>query len=199
MDFFKQWDFAESFSMEEMAALIGGIDPGMKDANGMISEFYKVEPIFSRIQNAVYLGAVSQKSDKFKSATNLDGQSIDGKIGTGWDAPDIRREEVIRWLAVIGLKSAYQFDLAAVAGSSIANESIHSDIDPLDLPPELDAANLAFRAVLNGYGDQSATPRNRLKEYLGNHYPDFKPEQVERIATVANPDKTTGRKKRGKE
>ena len=74
-----------------------------------------------------------------------------------------------------------------------------SDVDPSDLPPELDAANMAFRAVTNGFGDQSATARNRLVIYLKTHYPDFKDEQVQRIATVANPDKSTGRKKAGKE
>lgn len=110
MDFFKQWDFAESFSMEEMAALIGGIDPGMQDANGGIAEFYKVEPIFNRIHNAVYRDAISQKSDKFKLVTNLDGQSMGGEIGNGWDAPAIKRAEVVRWLSEIGLESVYQFD-----------------------------------------------------------------------------------------
>ena len=68
-------------------------------------------------------------------------------------------------------------------------------IDPLDLPAELDAANMAFRAVNNGYGDTTTTPKNRLIDYLQKHYPAFKPEQVNRIATVANPDKSTGRKK----
>jgi len=73
------------------------------------------------------------------------------------------------------------------------------EIDPSDLPPELDAANMAFRAVTQGYGDQTATPRNRLTEYLREHYPSFNQEQIGRIATVANPDKTTGRKRIGKE
>ncbi len=78
------------------------------------------------------------------------------------------------------------------------NEGVSStnyDVDPCDLPQELDAGNMAFRAVTNGYGDQSATTRNRLIDYLKKHYPDFKEGQVERIATVANPDKSTGRKK----
>lgn len=73
------------------------------------------------------------------------------------------------------------------------------EIDPSDLPLELDAANMALRAVTNGYGDPSATKRNRLVEYLRQHYPDFKLEQVQRIATVANPDKSTGRKNSGRE
>lgn len=72
------------------------------------------------------------------------------------------------------------------------------DIDPSDLPIELDAANMAYRAVLNGYGS-SDTFRNRLIEYLFETFPYLKNDAIQRIATVANPDKTTGRKKREKE
>ena len=72
----------------------------------------------------------------------------------------------------------------------------NSDIDPSDLPEELDAANVAFRAVLNGHGEQAATFKNRLIDYLKTNYPHLKMEAVDRIATVANPDKARGRKKR---
>lgn len=83
-------------------------------------------------------------------------------------------------------------DHAAIAESE-------PDIDPLDLPPELDAANMAYRAVLNGFGNPAATFKNRLIDYLEKSFIDLIPEAVQRIATVANPDKTTGRKKRDKE
>lgn len=73
------------------------------------------------------------------------------------------------------------------------------EIDPTDLPTELDAANLAFRAVVNGYGDQSRKPRIRLVDYLKKHYPKFGVEAVDRIATVANPVKTPGGMKLVKE
>ncbi len=81
------------------------------------------------------------------------------------------------------------------------NAISHSDkdIDPSDLPSELDAANTAYRAVFNGYGDQSATYKNRLIAYLSETYTDLTPESVQRIATVANPDKKPGRKKPTKE
>ncbi len=72
-------------------------------------------------------------------------------------------------------------------------------VDPVDLPQELDLANMAFRALLNGHGDQNATPRNRLIGYLKTTYPYLKTEAIERIATVANPDKAPGRKKRAAE
>lgn len=71
--------------------------------------------------------------------------------------------------------------------------------DPTDLPAELDAANIAYRAVLNGYGDQSDTIRNRLVDFLKTNYKGLTPETVGRIATVANPKKSGGRKKRDKE
>lgn len=107
----------------------------------------------------------------------------------------IPREEISRWLAASGLMSEYQFGIPANLGS----QSGVGDIDPSDLPPELDAANMAYRAIENGYGDSASTPKQRLVAYLESHYPSFKPEQVKRIATVANPDKSTGRKKPGKE
>ena len=73
-------------------------------------------------------------------------------------------------------------------------DETNPELDPPELPEELDAANLAFRAVTNKYGDQSATFRNRLVDYLKNTFPKFKNDTVERIATVANPDKSPGRK-----
>ncbi len=73
------------------------------------------------------------------------------------------------------------------------------DIDPADLPDELSAANIAFRAVTNGFGDKTATFRNRLVDYLEKNFPSLNSEAVQRLATVANPDKSTGRKRRGEE
>lgn len=83
--------------------------------------------------------------------------------------------------------------------SKLGEISIQPDIDPSDLPPELDAANMAYRAVLKGYGGQGDTPKNRLIAYLQATYQHLTPNAVERIATVANPDKSTGRKKSGNE
>lgn len=72
-------------------------------------------------------------------------------------------------------------------------------IDPIDLPDEMQLAGIAYRAVINGYGDRAATFKNRLIDYLEKTYTDLKSEAVKRIATVANPDKTTGRKRRDRE
>lgn len=67
-------------------------------------------------------------------------------------------------------------------------------VAPEDLPDELDCAMQAFRAVHNGYGDRAATFKNRLSAWIAQHRPDLGDEARARIATVANPDKTPGRK-----
>ena len=76
---------------------------------------------------------------------------------------------------------------------------VKKDIDPSDLPEELQSANIAFRAITNGYGDPLKPPRARLEDYLRENYSAFNATTIDRIATVANPDKTTGRKKRTSE
>lgn len=73
------------------------------------------------------------------------------------------------------------------------------DLDPTDLPEELDAANMAFRAVLNGYGNPADTFRNRLVEYLNSNFHALGDTAIGRIATVANPDKARGRPSKFKE
>lgn len=67
-------------------------------------------------------------------------------------------------------------------------------VDPADLPDELSTAGIAFRAVKNGYGDQTIPPKKRISAYLKEYYPDLKKEAIERISIVANPDRTPGRK-----
>jgi len=88
-------------------------------------------------------------------------------------------------------------DYGDLHAKMVASEQsrVEVDIDPADQPYELQAANLAFRAVTNGHGDPLATFRNRLIGYLETTYPELKNHAVQRIATVANPDKTTGCKK----
>lgn len=109
----------------------------------------------------------------------------------------VTRAEISRWLVALGLGSEYQFDLS-VPVADVAQTPVLEN-DPIDLPIELDVANIAHRAVLNGFGDQSKTFRSRLVQYIKETYPNFKSEVVDRIATVANPDKSPGRKSRDKE
>lgn len=74
-----------------------------------------------------------------------------------------------------------------------------SEFDPLDFPEELDAARIAFRAVVKGSEGVGTTIKNRLIDYVKKNYPSLGNDAVMRIATVANPDKTRGRKKFNKE
>lgn len=107
----------------------------------------------------------------------------------------IARDELASWIAAAGLSSEYSFGSPPDHG----DQSIVGAIALCGLPVELRAAIMAHQAVLNGFGDKATTPRIRLIEYLKKHYPAFKKGQVSRVATVANPDKTTGRKKNNKE
>lgn len=97
----------------------------------------------------------------------------------------IRKDDAVRLLGV-------NLSTLEIPQESSGDTSLEPD--PLDLPEELDAANMAFRAVTNNYGDQSETFKNRLIDYLRKTFPDFSNSAVERIATVANPDKSPGRK-----
>lgn len=111
------------------------------------------------------------------------------------------RSEVVKWIEANDLFSEYEFDSRNADSEALGNPepTLQTEIDPGDLPFELDVGRIAFRTVTNGYGSKTATFRNRLIEYLKVHYPKLKYEAVKRIATVANPDKTTGRKKSDKE
>ena len=117
------------------------------------------------------------------------------------------RSELGRWIKENSLPSAYPFvaDTTGEASDQYEKEipgltvqpktgSVTLEIDPADLPDELSAANIAFRAITNGYGNQSKPPRARLEDFLREMYPALKATAIDRIATIANPDKTTGRK-----
>ena len=78
----------------------------------------------------------------------------------------------------------------------LAAATCPSEIDPSDRPDELDCANVAFRAVSSGYGEKFDTFRNRLLAWIAEHRADLGSPARERIATVANPDKSVGRQAR---
>jgi len=113
---------------------------------------------------------------------------------SGFDSQLFSVAETARWLDAIGSSSVYRFKgMSAAAPPAPITPVV---IDPTDLPSELDYANQAHRAVFLGHGsDTSATFRNRIVDYLANTYKHLTPEAIQRIATVANPDKSTGRKK----
>ena len=96
---------------------------------------------------------------------------------------------IATWLIEIDLSSVYRFDL-----NQTAQTSDQEGIDPSDLPYEMQVVNIAFRAVMKGYGDPLVSFRKRLLDYLKNNFKALSKDAVERIATVANPDKKPGRK-----
>jgi hypothetical protein len=106
------------------------------------------------------------------------------------------RAQLRDWLAANEMESIYDFEEPAqrVATTAVEPPPAEADIDPSDLPEELQAANIAYRAVHNGYGD-GMTFKARLVQYLEANF-SFSDEAVQRIATVANPDKAAGRRKR---
>jgi hypothetical protein len=159
------------------------------------------DPIVGKNNDADYLARADAICDLFNSqyweipdATIRRGMPVNRLMVTNEDAL-----ELARWLWSRFFDSDPPSSEALRERKPLAPQPESLEIDPADLPAELDAANVAFRAVTNGHGDPAATPRNRLIDYLEKNFPDFKPEQVQRIATVANPDKSTGRKKSAKE
>ena len=221
------WDFAERFTGLAAAALILGLEP-MNDETRIDNRIHVVlcrmklnyDEAFWRLQGEEivppeWFGAEpkdltptefrSVEMARLERLARL--QKFEASL-TEWLGPrgendfndqTFDRQSIARWLAATGMKSVYQFDRVNCSPTTPVVSEPDSDIDPTELPPELDAANVAFRAITKGYGDPKATARNRLIDYLETAFPSFKPEQVQRIATVANPDKTTGRKKIGKE
>ena len=126
------------------------------------------------------------------------GKNIEWLISLG-EADDV--------LATVGIGSASEMvkrwcdwmregDAQTPASTTPDNQQ---ETDPADLPEELYIANIAFRAVFNGYGNPTATFKNRLIAYLKSTYPALLPSEVARIATVANLDKARGRPAKSKE
>jgi hypothetical protein len=70
-----------------------------------------------------------------------------------------------------------------------------AEFDPSDRSEQLDIANMADRAVCNGYGDPSKRFKRRLLDWLDEFHPELSKEARDRIATIANRDKEPGRTK----
>ena len=203
------WDFAGSFLGRQAASLIIGIDPGNVSDN----QKHRIEPVLTAIL-ASYLPPMHHPDSARESLakqeygqwifsvqltqalsfdeTNSTYKNWKAKGMLQFDEQAFDRHEIIRWLDAREMKSVYQFDRKQ---STMLEVDIETAIDPADLPDELHAANIAFRAVTNGHGDPLSTFKNRLIGYLETNFPDLSNDAVKRIATVSNPDKTTGRKK----
>lgn len=228
MEFLSHWDYAIEFSGREAAALILGIDPNNLEAftaadghirvvaermaqhyeHALMRWYHEVLKIYAHdsleIDAHIPGELTSLALDKFCKYWNPDEEDIEfeewlvnDKL-TEFSVQKFSRHEVSAWLQAIGEKSAYQFNTEhALLYAAEAKSEI--ELDPSDYPEELDAANMAFRAIKNGEGNPKDTFRKRIVSYLEKNYPNFKPDAVQRIATVANPDKSTGRKSLSRE
>ncbi|NML85783.1 hypothetical protein [Polaromonas sp.] len=212
------WDFAENFSGYDAAALILGLEPSESEdeqwrvriVTDRMSVHYKnainrlFEEIFiDELENvdfkepiriellSVKLNDLHRKCELFGVETPLHDWLAD-KRQIRFEVQEFERYSIARWITQIEMKSVYSFDRKL---STTVNAAVETDIDPADLPEELHAANIAFRAVTNGYGDRTATFKNRLIDYLKGNFITLNNEAIQRIATVANPDKGRGRKK----
>lgn len=184
------WAYTSSFSGADTAALILGIDPSDPSA-----DLSRTRPVLAGMQRAHISALCSTHSDGLESNW-VRARRRDGKLETSilssesrFEAQLFSKVEIARWLADNGMASVYPFD------SKPTVVEAQDGIDPADFPEELHAANIAFRAIHNGYGERTATVKNRLVDYLERHFPDLNNEAVQRIATVANPNKVRGRKK----
>lgn len=87
----------------------------------------------------------------------------------------------------------------AISDRLAREENVDSEqdnyVDPGDYPDELFAAIDAYRGVTNGYGEPMKPFKERIIDLLRDRHPSLGNEAVKRIATVANKDKSPGRKK----
>ena len=144
--------------------------------------YYLIFPMRTGVSECMF-GYFSEKSSEPKEYDICCG------LNTALELADVIQNGVVMANIVDCIEAR---NLISVERKSTSNPD--TGIDPSDLPPELDAANMAYRAVLNG-SDKTGTFKNRLMAYLKKNYPDLTEEAIKRIATVANPDKSTGRPK----
>ena len=216
MEHLAHWDFMKEFSGYDAAALILGLEPRESEFNE-----HRVRVVMARMEHD-FINAFNRAESEHCEflfdqplgdppsgmLISVQLEKLWRDFSNGIETPfsewlaDRRqrrfenqvfdRTAIVEWLKAIEMKSAYRFDLSRIDAPTIPEAD---KIDPADLPEELHAANIAFRAVTLGFGNPSATVRNRLIEYLKEHFKDFGDEAVQRIATVANPDKAPGRRK----
>lgn len=216
------WDFAQYFDGYDTAALILGFEP--RDSakwKGKITvveqrlelhfrralerahnEIFKLDDEPDQLN--IFTGELPSAALEFAWRVRVlknNNTQINALLGIGskvrFDFQSFSRDTIAKWLDANGLVSSYDF--GKDGNNLIDLRQDQSEVEPSNLPLELDAANVVFRAFTIQYRDSTLTPKKWLIEYLKKHYGDFKAGQIQRIATVANPDKTTGRKKNGKE
>ncbi|MEK7992445.1 MAG: hypothetical protein AAB403_01450 [Planctomycetota bacterium] len=212
------WNIADNFSAIDVAALTLGIEPGL-------AEPHKLSPLLMRLERSFRLSCewnysvyrdelrahemdhAGLRSQMLESVALKDVQDdLAGGViaveqfiaavkilAAKFDTQRFDRGEVSRWLAVHAVDSRYPFALEHACGESLAPGGAD---EPEGRPMELDIANITFRAISTNYGAPSATLKNRAMAYLRENYPALSQEAVQRIATVVNPDKAPGRRKK---
>jgi hypothetical protein len=71
--------------------------------------------------------------------------------------------------------------------------SLSEFVDDPRWPAELDIAILAWQAACHKHG-LSDRPRDFIEQWVAEQYPDLPPEALKRVSTIANWNKSTGRK-----
>lgn len=143
----------------------------------------------------IFLGKFNEVTPHEILMTRADGLSLAMMLWEFFAPDDAFDYEHFKALTAKASKTSLVNDNPTLGTGQEKDKAQGIDVDPLDLPEELDAANMAFRAVLNGCGEQRATFKNRLIDYLEKNFTRLNNEAVQRIATVANPYKGRGRKK----
>lgn len=219
------WNYATTFTGRQAAALILGYEPdeAWRDESGLCK---KVGVVYERMQHDFGHAVVrcdterrQRKNESFDASVALPPGSLlsvellkllerTSTVASQYFMPILAsdleknfpqqvftRTILETWVTSSQMASVYDFSGAHQKTKCLPEAASSDEVDPADLPDELYAANVAFRAVSNGHGDAGATFKNRLLQYLKANF-DFSEEAIGRIATVANPDKSAGRKKR---
>lgn len=124
MENLSHWDFAEYFTGEQAAALIGGVDPSEKAYSRA-----KADPIYERMRECyqtawleVEIANDAPSPERLVSmslaslAHNQPGRDLlmemvcEGSPRVNFERQHFSRQEISRWLKVNGLNSVYKFD-----------------------------------------------------------------------------------------
>ena len=161
------WDFAELFSGWDAAALILGYEPrDSEDVEGKVRVVYdRMELHFQHASNAVFqehfgdpVGLVDW--DVNSSVTPLSSVKLlalllrclrygeetplldwlKDRRQSKFENQEFSRNEIAKWLDGIGMSSRYAFRRAGVKDDATVNEL--PEVDPVNLAPELEAANV---------------------------------------------------------
>lgn len=106
---FSHWDCVDTFGHIEAEALIAGVDP---TAVGEGDSWRKTYPIHLRVVQGFSLATENYSGDQPPEAllcTSMQGGAISGNPPTDIALARFHRDEMARWLLVVGISPAYQF------------------------------------------------------------------------------------------